>query len=86
MTIHLPQDLEASVNAEVLSGHYASADDVVADAVRLFLRQKVGQTAAQPEEAPAQWADRLQAWINTHPVRPIELDDSRESIYAGCGE
>src|SRR4051794_41981140 len=39
MTIHLPQELESSVRAEVLSGHFASEDDMVAAAVREYLRQ-----------------------------------------------
>jgi len=29
MTIHLPEDLERSIRAEVLSGHFASEDDLV---------------------------------------------------------
>jgi len=40
MTIHLPKDLESSVRAEVLSRHFASEDDLVAAAVRAYLRQK----------------------------------------------
>lgn len=39
MTIHLPEDLERLVCAEVHSGHFASADELVAQAVRSFLRQ-----------------------------------------------
>jgi Arc/MetJ-type ribon-helix-helix transcriptional regulator len=39
MTIHLPEDLERSVRAEVHSGHFASVDELVAQAVRSFLRQ-----------------------------------------------
>ncbi len=38
MTIHLPQDLESSLRAEVSSGHFASLDDAMAEAVRLLLR------------------------------------------------
>jgi serine/threonine protein kinase HipA of HipAB toxin-antitoxin module len=39
MTIHLPEDLERSMRAEVHSGHFASVDDLVAQAVRSLLRQ-----------------------------------------------
>lgn len=39
MTIHLPKDLESSIRAEVLSGHFASEDDRVAAAVREYFRQ-----------------------------------------------
>ncbi len=40
MTIHLPNDLESSIRAEVTSGHFASVDDAIAEAVRSFLRQR----------------------------------------------
>jgi hypothetical protein len=38
MTIHLPADLENSVRAAVLKGHFATEDDLVAAAVRAYLR------------------------------------------------
>jgi Arc/MetJ-type ribon-helix-helix transcriptional regulator len=40
MTIQLPKDIESSINAEVVSGHFASVDDAIAEAWRSFLRQK----------------------------------------------
>ena len=45
MTIHLPEDLENSVRAAVLKGQFASEDDVVAAAVRAYLRPQ--QNAAK---------------------------------------
>ncbi len=39
MTIHLPGDLERYVQAQVHNGRFASADDAIAEAVRL-LRQR----------------------------------------------
>lgn len=45
MTVNLPKDLESSVRAEVLSGHFASEDDLVAAALREYLRQ-------QPKDQP----------------------------------
>jgi hypothetical protein len=42
-----------------------------------------GSDAGEPPEA---WARRLQAWVDTHPARPIAIDDSRESLYSGRGE
>ena len=38
MTIHLPEDLERSIQAAVHSGRYASVDDAITQAVRLLLR------------------------------------------------
>ena len=49
MTIHLPEDLAGSIRAEVLSGHFASEDDMVAAAVRDYLRRKQEHTS--PETA-----------------------------------
>jgi len=39
MTIHLPEDLEPSILAQVHRGQFSSADELVAHAVRSFLRQ-----------------------------------------------
>ena len=35
---------------------------------------------------PSEWVRRLQAWVDSLPVGPTSMDDSRESIYAGSGE
>jgi len=57
MTIHLPDELELSVRAAVLNGHFASEDDMVAAAVRDYLRRSGEQprqdTAAAPSENSA---------------------------------
>ena len=47
MTIQLPKDVERSINAEVLSGHFASPDDALAEAWRVFLQQR---TPEQPSK------------------------------------
>jgi hypothetical protein len=33
------------------------------------------------DQSTPEWAARFQAWIDSHPKREIEIDDSRESIY-----
>ena len=49
MMIHLPKDVESSINEAVLSGHFASADDLVAEIVRDYFRQRrQEQPAATP--------------------------------------
>jgi Arc/MetJ-type ribon-helix-helix transcriptional regulator len=50
MTIHLPDDLERYIRAEVVSGHFASEDEMVAAAVRDYLRRKQDQ-AGRPSPA-----------------------------------
>jgi hypothetical protein len=58
-----------------------------------FVRQAVEEKLST-EKLPAlestsrdQWLKRFDAWIASHPLRPnVQLDDSRQSIYAGRGE
>ena len=38
------------------------------------------------QENPGEWPKRMQAWVESLPIRPTTMDDSRESIYAGRGE
>jgi len=39
MTIHIPKELESSLEAAVHSGHFASLDAAMAEAARLLLRE-----------------------------------------------
>jgi len=59
-------------------------------AMSLKLRDELGHapspSASPVEESPEAWIQRLQAWVDTHPVETTTMDDSRESIYAGRGE
>ena len=46
MTIHLPPDIESSIEAAVHSGHFASVDDAMTEAASLLLQQlNLGQQA-----------------------------------------
>jgi Arc/MetJ-type ribon-helix-helix transcriptional regulator len=47
--INLPANLERSLLVEVQSGHFATIDDAIAEAVRLLLRTTSG--GAEPEPA-----------------------------------
>jgi len=85
MTIHVSKDVESYINAAVQSGRFESADEMIARLIQEDARRSQTR-AGSPQESPDQWADRLQAWVDTHPSRPITIDDSRESIYAGRGE
>jgi Arc/MetJ-type ribon-helix-helix transcriptional regulator len=46
MTIHLPPDLERSIEAVVNSGRFASVDHFMAEAARLLLQQESQQPPA----------------------------------------
>jgi Arc/MetJ-type ribon-helix-helix transcriptional regulator len=57
MTVHLPQDLERFIKAEVHLGHFASEEDALVEAVRLLHRQrgqqgKQASTSAQTKTTP----------------------------------
>lgn len=51
MTIHLPNELEASIQAAVQNGRFASVDDAMAEAARLLVRTIV-QEPKLPKTAP----------------------------------
>ncbi|MBV8610075.1 MAG: hypothetical protein JO034_21775 [Singulisphaera sp.] len=46
MTIHLPKELESSIQAAVLSGRFASVDEAMAEAARLLLKELTRGTSA----------------------------------------
>ena len=48
MTIHLPNDLESSIEAVVHTGRFASVDDAMAAAARLLLRD-IKQEQSEPK-------------------------------------
>lgn len=69
MTITLPKDLESSIRAEVLSGHFASEGELVAAAVRAYLGQ-------QPKEITKRTMDNRQ-------TEPTSQDLQQRLLEAG---
>jgi len=51
MTIHLPIDLESSIEAVVQSGEFASIDEAMAEAARLLLH-RIKRTRPEPKPMP----------------------------------
>lgn len=51
MQINLPANLERSLLVEVQSGHFATIDDAIAEAVRLLLRTTSGGAESEPVAA-----------------------------------
>jgi hypothetical protein len=46
-----------------------------------------GSVETQQNRSREAWLEEYRAWISSHPVsETIVLDDSRDSIYEGCGE
>jgi Arc/MetJ-type ribon-helix-helix transcriptional regulator len=51
MTIHIPPDIESSIQAAVHSGHFASVDDAMTEAASLLLQKlKQNPQAAKPTD------------------------------------
>jgi len=60
MTIHLPHDLEISIQAAVCSGRFASVDEAMAEAARLLLRElSRRQQVPSPVKAGGETPDPL---------------------------
>ncbi len=63
MTIHLPNDLERSIEAVVHRGRFATFDDAMAEAARLLLREiQQEQSQQQPTLPKASSDPLLGAW------------------------
>jgi Arc/MetJ-type ribon-helix-helix transcriptional regulator len=60
MTIHLPNEVERDILAEVHSGHFASVDDALTAAWQSFRQQRQSEAMAntQPELTPEEAADQ----------------------------
>jgi len=53
MTIHLPPDIETSIQAAVHSGHFASVDAAMTEAASLLLERLKDEQTRQLAAAPA---------------------------------
>jgi len=85
MTIHLPPDIESSIQAAVHSGHFASVDDAMTKAASLLLQKlKQEQTQAkQPEAAPTHkpiWEEfeEIAASIPDEEWRKLPIDGAEQ--------
>jgi putative addiction module CopG family antidote len=73
LTIHLPEDLERYLDVEVKGGRFASADEAIAEALRL-LRQKEQEEASRREELIADQVDRQMLEAGLLSRIPARLD------------
>lgn len=84
MTIKLPAEIEARLRERAAAeGKDAEALAVEAVAARVGMPAGRGDLRDRPY---AEWAAAFWAWVASHPALPYVADDSRESIYEGCGE
>jgi Arc/MetJ-type ribon-helix-helix transcriptional regulator len=71
MTIHLPNDLEASIQAAVRNGRFASVDDAMAEAARLLLRTIPQEPKPTAQDNAASSDPLLGIWRDA----PEEIDE-----------
>jgi len=72
MTIHLPQDVESSLQAAVHSGHFASLDEAMTEAARRLLRElKLGHPPPPPVRVQNPPDPLLGIWRDA----PEEIDE-----------
>ena len=71
MTVHLPDDLESSIQAAVESGRFASVDDAMAEAARLLLRTITQESKPSPTKTAAPSDPLLGIWRDA----PEEIDE-----------
>ena len=71
MTIHLPNDLETSIQAAVQSGRFASVDDAMAEAARLLLLTITQEPKLSPTKTAAPSDPLLGIWRDA----PEEIDE-----------
>jgi Arc/MetJ-type ribon-helix-helix transcriptional regulator len=69
MTIHIPHDLERSIEKAVSAGRFASVDEAMAEAAALLL-QRVNQEQAQADPLPGAADD-----LPPDPVLGLMRDD-----------
>ena len=75
MTVQLPEDLEASILAEVRSGHFASPADALAAAWRAYLEHqdapKTSTSSAITDERRRENLARLCEQLEAMPTAPV---------------
>jgi Arc/MetJ-type ribon-helix-helix transcriptional regulator len=84
LTIHLPEDLEKALHAEVQSGRFASVDDVIALALRRLLQPPPPKGPLTEEELlKYMWEIGM---ISELPDTSADFDDPEDELIEIEGE
>jgi Arc/MetJ-type ribon-helix-helix transcriptional regulator len=86
MVTGISSDNERFLDQAVAKGQFASREEAIDEAIRR-LRDDVSPTP--DKEIPRTTAEKAAAflrWADSHGHVTAVADDSRESIYQGCGE
>jgi Arc/MetJ-type ribon-helix-helix transcriptional regulator len=66
VAVHLPNDVESSITAEVLRGHFPSVDDAVAEIVREYFLRRPHQAEVTAPAVVQPAADPLLGSMSDH--------------------
>jgi hypothetical protein len=80
-TVHVP----LSEAAHQQLGRRAAEQGVPLEELARTVLEREAAVPAPPQTAE-EWIAALRAWVSAQPYRELTVDDSRESIYEGCGE
>ena len=86
MTIHLPEDVERSIEAAVHSGHFASADDALTAAWRAFEQLDGGQSQKRADQSEPVTVEPVPAWKRVLDNMQAVPDEVFERIPADSSE
>jgi hypothetical protein len=92
LTIHLAADVEQKLRDQA-SRAGKSLETYVVDLAERAAKEHSANgvvkpiASVRPEDLSAEeWVAKFRAWVDSQPRRDVIADDSRESIYEGCGE
>ncbi len=86
MTIHLPEDVQRSIEKAVYNGHFASADDAVATAWRTFERLEQGQSPQRADQSESDSVKSVPVWKRVLENMQSVPDEVFERIPADSSE
>ena len=86
MTIHLPKDVERSIEAAVHTGHFASADDAIAAAWRAFEQPDRGQSQQRADQSESATVKSVPVWKRVLDNMQAVPDEVFERIPADSSE
>lgn len=80
MTIHLPPDVESSIQAAVHSGHFASVDDAMTQAASLLLERLQQEQHQAPTTYQPIWEEfeEIAASIPDEEWRKLPVDGAEQ--------
>ena len=79
-------ELPAEVEQELRRRADAAGEELAVFVLKLVTKSINTSCRRKPKRSAEEIARRLDAWTALHPVLDHAIDDSRESIYQGCGE